>query len=120
MICPVFSRGTALLKTESYYSSETARCAATSRSTRTGFVPSVDAPAASRAARSSATFSLLALRVAAAPVEEFDGAAATRKAKRLKVAELRAALEAAGASTEGTKPVLVERLVAAQRAVSLL
>ena len=56
----------------------------------------------------------------AAPVEEFDGAAATRKAKRLKVAELRAALEAAGASTEGTKPVLVERLVAAQRAVSLL
>ena len=56
----------------------------------------------------------------AAPVEAFDGAAATRKAKRLKVAELRAALEAAGASTEGTKPVLVERLVAAQRAVSLL
>ena len=28
--------------------------------------------------------------------------------------------EAAGASTEGTKPVLVERLVATQRAVSLL
>ncbi len=59
--------------------------------------------------------------MAGAPAaEEFDGAAATRKAKRLKVAELRAALEAAGASTEGTKPVLVERLVAAQRAVSLL
>ena len=56
----------------------------------------------------------------AAPVEAFDGAAATRKAKRLKVAELRAALEAAGASTEGTKPVLVERLVAHQRSVSLL
>jgi len=52
--------------------------------------------------------------------EEFDGAAATRKAKRLKVAELRAALEASGQPTDGTKPVLVERLVAAQRAVSLL
>ena len=57
---------------------------------------------------------------APAPEPAFDGAAATRKAKRLKVAELRAALEAAGASTEGTKPVLVERLVATQRAVSLL
>ena len=42
----------------------------------------------------------------------FDEAAATRDAKRLKVAELRAALEAAGADTEGLKAELVERLVA--------
>ena len=46
----------------------------------------------------------------------FDEAAATRDAKRLKVAELRAALEAAGADTEGLKAELVERLVAARRA----
>jgi len=74
-------------------------------------VPAPAAPLAPAAAPSPAP---------AAPVEEFDGAAATRKAKRLKVAELRAALKAAGASTEGTKPVLVERLVAHQRSVSLL
>ena len=46
----------------------------------------------------------------------FDEAAATRDAKKLKVAELRAALEAAGADTEGRKAELVERLVAARRA----
>ena len=46
----------------------------------------------------------------------FDEAAATRDAKNLKVAELRAALEAAGADTEGLKAELVERLVAARRA----
>merc|ERR1719353_2550491 len=49
----------------------------------------------------------------------FDEEDATRLAKRMKVEELRAALEAAGAEdTEGTKPVLVERLVAAQRAAA--
>ena len=52
---------------------------------------------------------------APAPAEAFDAAAATSAAKRMKVEELRAALEAAGASTEGNKPTLVERLVAAQR-----
>ena len=46
----------------------------------------------------------------------FDEAAATRDAKKLKVAELRAALEAAGADTEGLKAELVARLVAARRA----
>ena len=46
----------------------------------------------------------------------FDEAAATRDAKKLKVAELRAALEAAGADTEGLKAALVERLVAVRRA----
>ena len=46
----------------------------------------------------------------------FDEAAATRDAKKLKVAELRAALEAAGADTEGLKAELVERLVAVRRA----
>ena len=51
---------------------------------------------------------------APAPAEAFDAAAATSAAKRMKVEELRAALEAAGASTEGNKPTLVERLVAAQ------
>ena len=43
---------------------------------------------------------------------DFDEAAATRDAKKLKVAELRAALEAAGADTKGLKAELVERLVA--------
>ena len=60
-----------------------------------------------------------AQRAAAAPqadtTEAFDAAAATSAAKRMKVEELRAALEAAGASTEGNKPTLVERLVKAQR-----
>ena len=51
---------------------------------------------------------------APAPAEAFDAAAATSAAKRMKVEELRAALEAAGASTEGNKPTLVERLVKAQ------
>ena len=46
----------------------------------------------------------------------FDEAAATRDAKKLKVSELRATLEAAGADTEGLKADLVERLVAARRA----
>ena len=60
-----------------------------------------------------------AQRAAAAPqadtTEAFDAAAATSAAKRMKVEELRAALEAVGASTEGNKPTLVERLVKAQR-----
>ena len=46
----------------------------------------------------------------------FDEATATREARKLKVAELRAALEAAGADTEGLKAELVERLVAVRRA----
>ena len=46
---------------------------------------------------------------------EFDEAAATRQAKKLKVAELRAALEDLGEATDGTKPILVERLVGARR-----
>lgn len=45
----------------------------------------------------------------------FDEAVATKEAKKLKVAELRSALEAAGADTKGLKPALVERLVAVQR-----
>jgi hypothetical protein len=49
----------------------------------------------------------------------FDEEDATRQAKKMKVDELRAALEAAGVEdTEGTKPALVERLVAAQRAAA--
>ena len=49
----------------------------------------------------------------------FDEEDATRLAKRMKVEELRAALEAVGEEdTEGTKPALVERLVAAQRAAA--
>ena len=48
----------------------------------------------------------------------FDEEDATRLAKKMKVDELRAALEAAGADTEGTKPALIERLVAAQRAAA--
>ena len=49
----------------------------------------------------------------------FDEEDATRRAKKMKVDELRAALEAAGVEdTEGTKPALVERLVAAQRAAA--
>ena len=51
---------------------------------------------------------------APAPAEAFDAAAATSAAKRMKVEELRAALEAVGAATEGNKPTLVERLVKAQ------
>ena len=47
--------------------------------------------------------------------DEFDADAATRAAKKLRVVELRAALEAAGASTQGLKPALVERLVGVRR-----
>ena len=47
--------------------------------------------------------------------DEFDADAATREAKKLKVVELRAALEAAGADTRGLKAVLVERLVDVRR-----
>ena len=46
---------------------------------------------------------------------DFDEAEATKAAKRLKVAELRSALEAAGADSKGLKAELVDRLVAAQR-----
>ena len=46
---------------------------------------------------------------------DFDEAEATKAAKKLKVAELRAALEAAGADTKGLKAELVERLVEAAR-----
>ena len=48
----------------------------------------------------------------------FDEEDATRLAKKMKVDELRAALEAAGADTEGTKPALVERLVEVRRRAS--
>ncbi len=48
----------------------------------------------------------------------FDEEEATRRAKKMKVDELRAALEAAGEDAEGTKPVLVERAVAAARAAA--
>ena len=47
--------------------------------------------------------------------DDFDADAATREAKKMKVAELRAALEAAGADTRGLKAVLVERLVDVRR-----
>ena len=46
------------------------------------------------------------------PTPELD----PKKLKRLKVEELRAALESLGRSTEGHKPALVERLVAARTA----
>ena len=45
-------------------------------------------------------------------------AAAAREAKKLKVTELRAALEAAGADTKGLKAALVERLVGVKRAAA--
>ena len=54
----------------------------------------------------------------AADPEAFDEAAVTKKVKRMKVEDLRAALEAVGAVTEGAKLALVERLVAAKRASS--
>ena len=47
--------------------------------------------------------------------DDFDADAATRQARKLRVAELRAALEAAGADSKGLKPALVERLVAVRR-----
>ena len=46
--------------------------------------------------------------------DDFDADAATREAKKLRVAELRAALEA-GADSKGLKPALVERLVGVRR-----
>ena len=46
---------------------------------------------------------------------DFDEAEATKAAKKLKVAELRAALEAAGADTKGLKAALVARLVEVKR-----
>ena len=49
-------------------------------------------------------------------VAEVDEEEAFRAAKRLKVPELRAALAAHGEEEIGTKPVLVERLVRAQKA----
>ena len=58
------------------------------------------------------------MRAEEAAPAAFDEEEATRRAKKMKVEELRAALEAAGEDTEGTKPVLVERLVAAQRAAA--
>ena len=45
-----------------------------------------------------------------------DPALDPKRLKRLKVEELRAALEGLGCDTEGTKPTLVERLVAARAA----
>ena len=45
----------------------------------------------------------------------FDEAEATKAAKKLKVVELRAALETAGADTKGLKAALVERLVEVKR-----
>jgi hypothetical protein len=54
----------------------------------------------------------------AADPEAFDEAAVTKKVKRMKVEDLRAALEAVGAATEGAKLALVERLVAAKRTSS--
>ena len=47
--------------------------------------------------------------------DAFDADAATREAKKLRVAELRAALEAAEADSKGLKPALVERLVGVRR-----
>ena len=61
------------------------------------------------------TRQLSVLAMAKREAGDFDEAAATRDAKRLKVAELRSALEAAGADTKGLKAELVERLVAAAR-----
>ena len=54
----------------------------------------------------------------AAEPAAFDVAEATKAAKKLKVVELRAALEAAGADTKGLKAALVERLVEVKRAAA--
>ena len=54
-------------------------------------------------------------REASSDDDAFDADAATREAKKLRVAELRAALEAAGADSKGLKPALVERLVGVRR-----
>ena len=53
-----------------------------------------------------------------AAAAEFDEAAATKQCKKMKVTELRAALEAAGAETKGLKAALVERLVEVKRAAA--
>ena len=53
---------------------------------------------------------------AAEPAANADAEIDPKKLKRWRVEELRAALEAVGASTEGHKPALVERLVAARTA----
>ena len=47
---------------------------------------------------------------------EFDAESARKEAKGMKVAELREELKAMGQSTEGTKPELIERLVASHQA----
>ena len=57
-----------------------------------------------------------AAAAAAVAAEEEAKAEEVRAAKKLKVAELRAALEELGQATDGLKAVLVERLVAARRA----
>ena len=57
-------------------------------------------------------------REASSDDDAFDADAATRAAKKMKVAELRAALEAAGADSKGLKPALVERLVEVRRRAS--
>ena len=49
-------------------------------------------------------------------VDDVDPALDPKKLKRLKVEELRAALEGLGCDTEGTKPTLVERLIEARAA----
>ena len=54
----------------------------------------------------------------AAPEPAADAEIDPKKLKRWKVEDLRAALESLGKATDGTKPVLVERLVAARRAAS--
>ena len=53
-----------------------------------------------------------------APAATPDAETDPKKLKRQKVAELRAALEALGQATDGTKPVLVARLVEARRAAA--
>ena len=63
-----------------------------------------------------ATFQPPPVQTTAAPA--FDEATATQAAKNKTVAELKAALAAVGADTQGLKPALVERLVATQRAAA--
>ena len=57
-------------------------------------------------------------REASSDDDDFDVDMATKEAKKMKVAELRAALEAAGADSKGLKPALVERLVEVRRRAS--
>ena len=85
--------------------------------------PGCDAKVPLRKARCDCGHVFVSKKQRAPPASEagsdsdiFDEAAATRDAKKLKIAELRAALEAAGADTEGLKAELVERLVTARRA----